>query len=211
MSILSKEKINVSRSCIGGGYNRGMILLTGASASGKTEVAKMLRKNFGIVKAVTHTTRAPRAGETNGIDYHFVSDRDFLAGFDRGEFVEKTFYNGHYYGCSKKEVAENKCIVVDPHGLRSFLALKDPSVVTFYLEASEATREKRMIHRGDKKEDIEKRLLNDRVDFAPSAIAPTDFHIVTDDKTLEQIAQDVYSKYQSTLKARKLGAVIVPK
>jgi len=207
----SKEKISFSRYRGQKGYNRDMILLTGASASGKTEVARMLRSRYGIVKAITHTTRSPRVGEKNGVDYFFVSEKDFLAGFERGEFVEKTLYNGHYYGCSKKEVAENKCIVVDPHGLRSFLALKDPSVVTFYLEASEATREKRMIHRGDKKEDIEKRLLNDRVDFAPSAIAPTDFHIVTDDKTLEQIAQDVYSKYQSTLKARKLGAVIVPK
>jgi guanylate kinase len=187
-----------------------MILLTGASASGKTEVARMLRKNYGIVKAITHTTRSPRVGEKNGVDYFFVSEKEFLDGFARGQFVERTFYNGHYYGCSKKEVAENKCIVVDPHGLRSFLALNDPSVVTFYLEASEKTREERMRHRGDKPEDIQKRLLNDRVDFAPEQIAPTDFRIVTDDKTLEDITQDVYEKYRSTLKKRKSTAVVLP-
>jgi hypothetical protein len=42
-------------------------------------------------------------------------------------------------------------------------------------------------------------------------IAPTDFHIVTDDKTLEEIADDVYQKYQATLKKRRLGAVVLPK
>ena len=68
-----------------------------------------------------------------------------------------------------------------------------------------------MHHRGDKAEDIQKRLANDRIDFAPEMIAPTDFHIVTDDKTLEEIADDVYQKYQATLKKRRLGAVVLPK
>jgi dephospho-CoA kinase len=84
------------------------------------------------------------------------------------------------------------------------LALHDPTVVTFDLLASEKTREERMRHRGDKEEDIERRLKNDRKDFAPSAIAPTDFQIQTDGRSLDDISEEVYQKYQSTLAKRRL-------
>ena len=100
-----------------------MILLTGASASGKTEIAKLLAKKYGIVKAVTHTSRAPRVGERNGVDYFFVSKEEFLALKEQNKFVETTFYNGNYYGTSKAQVTDLKCVVVDPNGLKSFIAL----------------------------------------------------------------------------------------
>jgi len=188
-----------------------MILLTGASASGKTEVAKLLRSKYGIVKAITETTRPPRVGETNGVDYYFVSESEFQNDIKEGKLVEHTLYNGHYYGCPKKEVTHQKCIVVDPNGLRSFLALADASVVTFYLEASEDTREARMKHRGDTEENIVKRIEGDRIDFAKDNIAPTDFHIATDERGLEEIADDIYVKYVLTLKSRHLGTITLPK
>jgi guanylate kinase len=181
-----------------------MLLLIGASASGKTEVAHRLRLKYGIVKAITHTTRSPRVGEKDGVDYFFTNEADFLAGLNANKFVEHTYYNGHYYGCSKKEVADNKCVVVDPNGLRSFLALHDPTIVTFDLLASEQTREERMRHRGDKEDDIQKRLSGDRKDFAPSAIAPTDFQIDTNGRTLDDITDEIYQKYQATLAKRRL-------
>jgi guanylate kinase len=184
-----------------------MILLIGASASGKTETAKLLRSDYGIVKAITHTSRLPRAGEKDGVDYFFVSNERFEDLLKEDFFVEHTFYNGHYYGCSKAQVNDDKCVVVDPNGLRSFLALHDRSVVTFYLLASEKTREERMKGRGDKAEDIARRLLNDRKDFAPNNIAKTDFQIPTDGRSLEEIAEDVYGKYLSTLRERHISTV----
>lgn len=182
-----------------------MILLIGASASGKTETAKLLRSNYGIVKAITHTSRSPRSGEKDGVDYFFVSNSEFEALLKKDFFVEHTFYNGHYYGCSKAQVNDDKCVVVDPNGLRSFLALHDSSIVTFYLLASEETREERMRGRGDKEEDIARRLVNDRKDFAPANIAKTDFLIPTDQRSLEDIAADVYQKYLDTLRERGIS------
>jgi guanylate kinase len=201
---IARKNCSFSPKMTKAGYNSAMLLLIGASASGKTEVAHHLRLRYGIVKAITHTTREPRVGEKDGVDYFFTSEKEFLSGLEAGKFVEHTYYNGHYYGCSKKEVADNKCVVVDPNGLRSFLALHDPTVVTFDLLASEKTREERMRHRGDKEEDIERRLKNDRKDFAPSAIAPTDFQIQTDGRSLDDISEEVYQKYQSTLAKRRL-------
>lgn len=188
-----------------------MILLCGPSASGKTEVAKLLREKYGIVKAITHTSRNPRMGEKDGVDYFFVSKEKFASLIPQGFFVENTLYNNNYYGCSKAQINDNKCVVVDPNGLKSFLALNDRSVVTFFLKASEKTRRERMHIRGDKEEDINRRIAVDRVDFAPSAIAPTDFQIVTDDKSLEEIAADIYAKYRQTLKTRQLATVTAAK
>ncbi|MDD4005965.1 MAG: guanylate kinase, partial [Bacilli bacterium] len=71
-----------------------MIILVGASASGKTEIAKILTRKYGIVKAITHTTRDMREGEKNGVDYFFVSKDEFAALAKQNAFVETTFYNG---------------------------------------------------------------------------------------------------------------------
>ena len=54
-----------------------MIILVGASASGKTEIAKLIIKKYGFKKMVTTTTRPMRAGEVADIDYHFISKEEF--------------------------------------------------------------------------------------------------------------------------------------
>ena len=181
-----------------------MILLIGASASGKTEIAKLLRSRFQMVKAVTHTTRPMRVGETNDVDYHFVSEEEFQKLLKEDAFVETTFYNGNHYGCSKKEIGHDKCVIVDPNGLKAFLALHDPSIITFRLDAEEKTREARMRLRKDKEEDIERRIKNDRRDFADEVIAPTDYRIKTDDRSLEDLTEEIHEEYLKTLKRRGL-------
>ena len=100
-------------------YNRGMIVLAGASASGKTEVAKELAKKYGITKVITTTTRNIRVGESNGKDYFFVSKERFEEMIKEGRFVEHTLYNGNYYGSTKDQIAPNKCVVIDPKGLKA--------------------------------------------------------------------------------------------
>ena len=91
-----------------------MIVLAGASASGKTEVAKMLAAKYGIVKAITTTTRDMRVGEINGRDYFFVNKDQFKKMIEDGRFVEFTVYNDNLYGSTKDQIAMNKCVVVDP-------------------------------------------------------------------------------------------------
>ena len=64
-----------------------MIILVGASASGKTEVAKYLIKNYGFEKVVTFTTRVKRPSEIDKIDYNFVTKDQFLKLKDENFFV----------------------------------------------------------------------------------------------------------------------------
>lgn len=176
-----------------------MIILFGASASGKTEIAKYLAKKYGIIKAVTHTTRPIRNGEINGVDYHFVTKSQFLQMEENNELVESTFYNGNLYGCSRKEVADNKCIVVDPAGLNHFQQLGSSRIIAFYLDASESKREERMKSRGDKDEDIAKRLENDRLTFNADVKEKADIIIRVEDQTIDQLGDFIYEQYQKIL------------
>lgn len=176
-----------------------MILLVGASASGKTEISHILLTSYGITKAITHTTRAPRNGERDGVDYYFVTKERFLLLREKGFFVETTEYAGNFYGCSKNEISDDKVVIVDPRGYHSFKALENSSIIAFYLEASEETRKKRMTSRGDTLENIEKRLTGDKNDFSRRKVEGVDFIIQTDDKPIEELADDIYQKYRSLL------------
>ncbi|MFA5503450.1 MAG: hypothetical protein GX807_02425 [Erysipelotrichia bacterium] len=177
-----------------------MIVLVGASASGKTEVAKMLAKKYKIVKMITTTTRAMRANEVDGRDYFFITCEEFQRRIKAKRFVEHTVYNGNFYGSGKDQIGVNKCIVVDPTGLKAFIALKEEDVKTFLLEACEKTRYERMIMRGDLPEYALNRIEHDRVEFAPYKLAKTDFTIETELYTIEEVADLIYQQYQQSIK-----------
>lgn len=175
-----------------------MIVLAGASASGKTEIAKLLAKKYGITKIVTTTTRAKRKGEVDGIDYFFVTPQKFERMIREDKFVEYTFFNGQLYGSTKDQIAKDKCVVIDPAGLRSYVALRDPSIVTFYLEADEETRRKRMFMRGDEQEKIESRINHDREAFKKENIVKVDYVVKnSSDDVLEEVADKIYNIYKS--------------
>ena len=180
-----------------------MIVLSGASASGKTEAAKMLMAKYGIMKAITTTTRPMRLHEVNGRDYFFVSKEEFEKMIKDDRFVEHTLYNGNYYGSTKDQIADNRSVVIDLQGLKSYSALNDKRIVTFYLSTSEDVRFKRMLERGDSEADAHRRIENDRKIFADNQIPPVNFRIDSENKNIEQVADEVYRLYCKVLKANQ--------
>ena len=175
-----------------------MVVLAGASASGKTEIAKLLAKKYGITKIVTTTTRPKRKGEVDGVDYFFVTPQRFEEMIREDKFVEYTLFNGNMYGSTKDQIAKDKCVVIDPAGLRSYVALKDDSIVTFYLEADEQTRHQRMVNRGDDIDKINSRIAHDREAFKKENIVKVDYVIKnSSDDVLEEVADKIYEIYKS--------------
>lgn len=172
-----------------------MIILVGASASGKTEVAKMLGKLFQMRKVITHTTRPMRENEKDGVDYYFVTREEFLNLKKMNFFVETTEYNDNFYGTSRKELEDNKVLIVDPNGLQSFLKLKDERVISFFMNATKETRRLRMIKRGDKIEDAIKRIATDDQKFNDSAMNTCDYVIDSEKQSVKSCALEVYEKY----------------
>lgn len=176
-----------------------MIILVGASASGKTVTALDLQKRYGLVKAITTTTREKRVGETHGVEYFFVSKEQFEKDLKAGKFVEHSIYNNNYYGCGVDQIDDNKIVVLDPNGLHSFLKLGNKHIVSFKLVANEATRRNRMISRGDKNDNIKMRIENDINDFSEEKIGNVDFVINTDNKTIEQTSDEIYKLYKEKI------------
>ncbi len=177
-----------------------MIILTGPSASGKTEIAKILFLKYGIKKVITHTTRPIRSSETADVDYHFVSERQFLDLQGTQYFVETTLYNTFHYGTSYAELGDNKVLIVDPNGLKAFIALKNPRFVTFYIDASEITRINRMIIRGQDFDFAKQRIAFDRQSFNPEQLPKFHYVINNEVVTIEAAADQIFSLYKQHLK-----------
>lgn len=81
-----------------------MIVIVGASASGKSTLQKMmLKQNPKMKKVVTYTTRPPRHGERAGIDYHFITEKRYQELLAKDFFVETAEYRGWHYGTAKED------------------------------------------------------------------------------------------------------------
>lgn len=176
-----------------------MIILIGPSASGKTEIAQILERKYNLKKVITHTTREKRVNEKDDIDYHFVSKENFLKMINEQKLVEYTIYNNNYYGTSKNEISDNKCIVLDPNGARAFYNLNDKRIYIVNLLCSEEIRKKRMYSRLDKENSIFQRLDSDKEAFTEEKLNFANINICSEIKTPEALADLIYNYYLAYL------------
>lgn len=175
-----------------------MLILVGPSASGKTEVANIIIQKYGMKKFVTCTTRPIRVGEVDGVSYHFFTVPEFKKMMAENEFVETVEYNGNYYGTLKKEVDDNKIVILEPQGFYAFHNEMPDKIVSFYLNTNESERINRMIYRKDKEEDIKKRIENDREVFKDIKYA--DYTMINEGVTLVDLADQIYNLYIEKIK-----------
>lgn len=138
-----------------------MLILIGESASGKSSIEKKLVKKYGYEKVTSYTTRKPRKGEIDGIDYHFVSEEKFLELKKDGFFAETATYNGWHYGTAKEDyLSYNKIAILTPHGLRQIKKL-GIDVISCYIKVSRRDRLIKILQRGDNIEESYRRNLSD--------------------------------------------------
>ena len=138
-----------------------MIVLIGESASGKSTLEKKL-VNRGFNKIISYTTRPIRQGETNGIDYHYISEDEFLNKLNNGFFSEHTIYNSWYYGIAKEDCINDAIAVVEPHGFRQLAQMDGINVISFYIKVDERERLIRMVKRGDNLLEVFRRIFSDQ-------------------------------------------------
>ncbi len=131
------------------------LILSSPSGGGKTTIARaLLRLRADVGYSVSCTTRAPREGEIDGTDYHFVSPEQFEASRAAGEFAECAEVHGRMYGTLRSEVdkvlASNRHVVmdIDVQGARQFASAYPESVLVFIIPPSAQILLSRLLARG---------------------------------------------------------------
>lgn len=131
-----------------------LFIFSAASGTGKTSLARELMKRVPrLAFSVSHTTRAPRPGETHGVDYYFVSPGEFEAMAARGEFIEHAQVFGHRYGTARRGIDDllkaGKSVIldIDWQGARVIKSKMSEAVSVFILPPSRAALEQRLRNR----------------------------------------------------------------
>ncbi len=142
-----------------------LYVLSSPAGGGKTTIANQLLKELPFLRRiVTYTTRQPRPGERNGIDYVFKTKEEFEKLVKEDAFLEHAVVHGNYYGTPKREVFElleqgfDVLLIIDVQGMRQ-IRIKYPEMIgIFLLPPSLDELVIRMKKRGDSEEEIQKRL-----------------------------------------------------
>lgn len=139
-----------------------MIVIVGESACGKSTLQKtFIEKHPEFSKIVTYTTRPPRPGEQDGVDYYFVTDTKFNELKKKNFFVETNSYRGWQYGTPIEDCMDNhKIAVLTPAGLRT-LRFRGVPTISVYLKVDRRSRLIKSLMRGDDIEEAYRRNLSD--------------------------------------------------
>ena len=136
-----------------------LLVISGPAGSGKGTVNAHLLKRDDFVYSVSATTRAPRPGEVNGINYHFITKEDFLHRIEHGEMLEYTEYCGNFYGTPKKEAEDvlrsgkNLILEIEVEGAKNVKAIYPEAVLVLLLPPSYSVQEQRLRGRGTETEE----------------------------------------------------------
>jgi guanylate kinase len=151
-----------------------LFVITAPSGAGKTSLIEALMRDDPSLKiSVSYTTRPPRPGEKNGIDYHFVDEATFRSMKSRGEFLESAEVHGNHYGTAKQVIldavkrGDDLILEIDWQGAQQVRRLYPDCVGIFILPPSIEELERRMRARGQDSEPvIRRRLENAREELA---------------------------------------------
>ncbi len=181
-----------------------MIVFSGPSGAGKGTLKDLYMKDHGdrTYFSVSATTRAPRPGEVDGVDYLFVSRGKFEQMIEQNEFLEWAFVHGEYYGTPKQPAYDNlsngKDVIFDidvQGGLQIREKLPD-ALMVFIVPPNTDVLEKRLRGRGTETEEkIVKRLQN--------AIAELEYMKDYDYVIINDVLEDAYDKLKTVINAQR--------
>lgn len=143
-----------------------IFVISAPSGAGKTTICKkIIRRDPNIRQSVSFTTRGPRKGETNGIDYTFIGTKAFQRMIQRNEFIEWAEVHGNFYGTSRKRLdgllrsGFDVLLDIDTQGARQIRDTLDGGVFIFILPPSVSVlRERLQDRKSNTREDMERRL-----------------------------------------------------
>ncbi len=164
-----------------------LIIVSAPSGAGKTTlVGEMLKRDRLVKTSISFTSRAPRAGEENGIHYHFISREEFKAMIERGDFLEWAEVHGNLYGTSRRMVEAARSagfdviLTIDIQGAAQARRLFPDAVGVFIMPPSLDALIERLEARGTSAaDDLQLRLRNARREV--EQYVSFDYIVVNDD------------------------------
>ncbi|MBW2239107.1 MAG: guanylate kinase [Deltaproteobacteria bacterium] len=171
-----------------------LFIISAPSGAGKTTLSRAIRKRFtDMVYSVSYTTRSPRKGEQDGVDYHFISKEAFKKDIETGRWSEWAEVHGNYYGTSaefiEKGLSSGRDILldIDVQGTIQILKRHPDSVTVFVLPPSMDTLRQRLEMRGTES----KTVLNRRLENAKKEMAHKNLyrHVIVNDQLLSAIEE----------------------
>jgi guanylate kinase len=200
-----------------------LFVLAAPSGGGKTSlVRELLLREPGMRLSVSYTTRSPRPGEKDGVDYHFVDEARFKALEKAGEFLEHAYVHGNWYATSatwlKQQVAEGHDVLleIDWQGAAQVRKLIPSAVLIFILPPTLASLKERLERRGqDSKEVIARRMEAAREEMRHCGqfdyvIMNQDFARAVDDLSVIVRAARLTAARQQIRHARLIAALTQP-
>jgi guanylate kinase len=185
-----------------------LFIITAASGAGKTSLIKaLLTQDAHLKLSISHTTRSPRPGEVNGVDYHFVDDAAFLRMLGEAKFLESAEVHGARYGTSQLAVdaplaaGADVILEIDWQGAAQVRSLYPQAISIFVLPPSMETLAQRLNNRGqDSQETIAKRVAAARTEMRHV----TEFDYVTINDDFNDALQDI----SAIIRAQRLLTVV---
>lgn len=166
-----------------------LVILSGVSGAGKDTIKKELIKTMDeVISLPSYTSRSPRPGEEEGVQYHFITKEEFKQKIDENEFYEYDLHHDNYYGTSKKllndKIKSGKIIVkdIEVNGTENLIRLlkNDTKMVTIFLKVNEEELRTRLKNRGDNLSEEEINLRVGRLKYEESKIVNYDYVIKND-------------------------------
>jgi len=181
-----------------------LFILSAPSGAGKSTLCRAVQQRFpDLLYSISYTTRPPRHGEQNGVDYYFIVKDEFENGIARGQWAEWAEVHGNYYGTAAdlldRGLADGKDILldIDVQGMRQILQRYPAGITIFIMPPSLATLQCRLEARGtDSPEIIAVRLKNAQQEMAQKDRYR---HVIVNDQLADATAEliGILEKYRS--------------